>query len=267
MPALTREERDALLERAWELDARLYPRDRATAPKGRAASEIRELYYRVLAEYVDRLPRVPMSVCPFTGEPFVHSFDPFGVDGPWWWQDREVEIEEPVPPPAFKVLLGALALHGREPSEARDPLIPGPEVPFVVPRLLELPGMVAVVSELPLATGDTAYPIAYFSDAEIPPRLLHQPWLQQDLWFEVAPGQSGWLIANDVWDFELAPWLASGKLRWVEKGEEPRLAEVAAAAHCPFAGLEGSRWPQSIAAGQREFTEPPDGTPINPYED
>jgi hypothetical protein len=268
MPALTKDERDELLQRAWELDARLYPPDRSTAPKGRAAAEIRELYYRVLAEYVDRLPRVPMSVCPFSGAPLLHSFDPFGLDGPWWQQDREVEIEEPAPPPTFKVLLGAVALHGREPAEARDPVIPGPEAPYVVPRLLRLPGMVAVVSELRLETGDTAYPIAYFSESPIAPRLLHQHWLQQDLWFEVAPGKSGWLIANDVWDFELEPWLASGKLRWAETVEQGlQLVDPASGPACRFVGLEGARWPQSIAGGQREFTEPPDGTPINPYED
>src|SRR4026209_1392052 len=98
MPALTKDERDALLRRAWALDAQLYPAERSQAPTGRPAAHIRETYYQVLGEYADRLPRVLMSVCPFTGEPFLHSFDPWGLDGPWWHMDREVPIEEPASP-------------------------------------------------------------------------------------------------------------------------------------------------------------------------
>jgi hypothetical protein len=268
MPTLTRKERDELLAQMASIDGRLYPDDPAQAPQGREASTLRERYYQLLADYADRLPRVVMSACPFTGDALVKAFDPFGLDGPWWYQDREFEIAEPDPPATFKVLLGALALHGRTPTESRADVIPGPEVPFVVPRLLSLPGMVCVVSQLTLTTGDTAYPIAYFSPEEIAPQQLHQPWLRQELWFPTEEGSHAWLIANDVWDFDLRPWIASGKLRWIEPGDaEARVVDGRGGRACPYVDLPGERVPQLISTGDRELLELPDGTPINPFED
>lgn len=268
MADLNRTERDALLERAWATDGRLYPEDGSPRPKNRDAVRLREVYYQVLGEYGDRLPRVVMSACPFSGEVLRRSFDPWGLDGPWWYQDREVAIEEPRPPDTFKVLLGALALRGREPSEARAPVEPGPEVPFVVPRLLELPGMIAVVSRLELETGDLAYPIAYFSPEEIPPVQLHQFWLKQDFWFTQENGSSAWLIANDVWDFDLAPWVERGKLRWITPGDRNGVVvDGASGRKCPYLDLPGDRLPQVLVWGERELLELPDGTMVNPYED
>jgi hypothetical protein len=264
---LTRVERDTLLEQIYGLEERLYPAEGKPPLAARQSRNLREAYFQVLAEYADRLPRVRLGACPFTGEPFMHSFDPFGLDGPWWQQDREVEIEEPSPPASFKVLLGALALQGRMPAEVRAPVLPGPEAPFVVPRLLGLPGMMAVIARLELETGDVAYPISYYSTEEIPPQKLHQFWLEQDYWFDQG-GKSGWLIANDPWDFELEPWIAAGKLKWILPGEEegPVLGAESGLL-CPYLGLTGDRVPQHLADGEREIGELPDGTPINPYED
>ncbi|HEV2331448.1 MAG TPA: hypothetical protein VGY56_21910 [Verrucomicrobiae bacterium] len=268
MSVLTASERTALLTKAWELDAKLYPKDGTKRPEGREASLLRESYYLALGEYADRLPREVISVCPHTGKPLKMSFDRWGVDGPWWHLDSEVEIEEPAPPPTFKVLQGALAFHGRTPLEARAAVIPGPEVPFVIPRLLVLPGMVAVISRLQLDTGDTAYPITYFSAEEIPHAKLHQFWLRQDYWFETDNGESSWLIANDVWDFNLEPWLSSGKLRWTEgNGAAMHLVEVRDPKLCPFLNLPGDRQPQSLGFGKRKLLDLPDGTTVSPFED
>jgi hypothetical protein len=268
MAALTQSERLGLLSRAWDLERQLYPADPETAPTGRTAALLRESYYRALAEYADRLPRIQFSTCPFTNDPFKHSFDPWGFDGPWWHMDREVEIEEPKAPETFRVMLGAVSLRTREPRETRDPVLAGPDVPFVVPRLLELPGMVAVVSRLDLATGDTAFPVVYFSQEKIQPNLLHQPWLEQDLWFETEDGKSAWLIANDIWDFDLKPWIKAGKVRWIVPGDATgRIVDGREGEPCPFVDLPGERLPQSFAAGGRSVLELPDGVPINPYED
>jgi hypothetical protein len=268
MTTLTRKERDDLLVQMTTIDRRLYPDDQTETPHGRVAATLRETYYQLLAAYADRLPRIVMSACPFTGQTLERAFDPFGLDGPWWYQDREVEIAEPEAPATFKVLLGALALRGRTPTEARADVIPGPEVPFVVPRLLRLPGMVCVVSQLTLTTGDTAYPIAYFSPEEIAPKQLHQPWLRQELWFKADESANAWLIANDAWDFDLEPWVASGKLRWIEPTDaEARVVDGRAGRACPYVDLPGDRAPQLISSGDRELLELPDGTPINPFED
>ncbi|HWN97489.1 MAG TPA: hypothetical protein VNT99_20830 [Methylomirabilota bacterium] len=268
MSELTTPERAALLSKAWELERGLYPDDRTQMPTGRDAALLRESYYLILGEYADRLPRIVMSVCPHTGQPLKKSFDRWGVDGPWWHKDREVELDEPTPPSTFKVLLGALALHQRTPVEARAPVIPGPEVPFVVPRLLGLPGMVAVISRLEMETGDIAYPIAYFSTVEIPHARLHQFWLQEDYWFDTPEGESAWLIANDVWDFNLEPWIRSGQLHWTEgQGPEIRVVDGRKGEPCPFLNLPGDQQPQSLGFGKRELLDLPDGTPVNPFEE
>lgn len=263
--ALTRAERDALVKRVRETEARLYPPPEAAQPSDRERDLLRESYYLALAEYFDRLPRVTVSVCPFTGEPLRRAIDPFGLDGFWWHQRLLAKIDEPAAPGAFQVLLGALDLHGRAPAEAIEGVNPGPEVPFVVPRLLQLPGMVAVVHRLQLESGDTAHTIAYFSNEPIPPDHLHQFWLRLDFWFKTEDGDPSWLIANDPWDFELAPYAADGRLRWVREGADgPEIAP--ADAPNPYVGLPGERAPQSIGRGERELMDPPDGSPIVPFE-
>lgn len=267
MNSLTREERARLLGTAAQIDSQLYPPEGVVRPSGREAVKLRETYYQVLGEYADRLPRITISVCPFTGARLKHSFDPWGLDGPWWHYSREVEIQEPAAPPSFKVVLGAVNFHGRLPVEARESVMPGPETPFVVPRLLSLPGMIAVVSSLKMETGDTAYPVVYFSETDIPHSSLHQFWLQQEYWFEVN-GKSSWLIANDKWDFDLQPWINSGKLRWIRPDDsKSQVVDGRNGEACPYVGLPGDRFPQSVAFGERGLLDLPDGSPINPFQE
>ena len=265
---LTRERRTIILNRLGRLDAMLYPEDDAATPRGQYRDRMQGVYYRALGEYFKRLPRVLMSVCPFTGLPLERAYDPFGLDGPWWHKDLLSKVDDPAPPGTFKVLLGALKLGARKPTESTEEVIPGPEVPFVVPRLLELKGMVAVVSQLKLHTGDVAYPIAYFSEEEIPPQELHQPWLRPDLWFKTPEGAAAWLIANDTWDFDLKPWVDSRKLRWVaeRKGKSVVLAGDSGIP-CPYLNLGGEKRPQLIVAGDRDLGELPTGEPLSPFEE
>lgn len=268
MSDFTREERDNLLKRAWEIDGRLYAKESEARPQGRERAQLKETYYRILSEYADRLPRVMMSACPHSGEILKRSFDPWGLDGPWWHKDQEVRIEEPAAPASFKVLLGAFSLNGRDPEEVRAPVIPGPEVPFVVPALLKLPGMVAVVSRLETVRGGVAYPVGYFSTEEIQPDQLHQFWLRQDFWFTQEDGTTAWLTANDRWDFDLGPWVESGKLRWIEPGDrEGTVRSASDTDRCPFVDLPGDRFPQVMAWGTRDLLDLPDGSLVNPFED
>src|SRR4051812_12543064 len=124
--SLTQQERAQLLSRLRDLDARLFPPEESEPPENRIAARLRDECLLILAEYGDRLPRVVMGACPFTGMPLKRSFDPFGLDGPWWWKDRPFKIEEPAAPPAFQLLVGALDLRGRIPAETVDGVIPGP---------------------------------------------------------------------------------------------------------------------------------------------
>lgn len=265
--SLTRASRDALVRRVRDLEARLYPPPEAAQPSERERELAREAYYVALSEYFDRLPRVLMSVCPFTGEPVRRAYDPWGLDGFWWHQRPLGRIEEPAAPDTFRTLLGALSLAGRKPSEAVEPVLPGPEVPFVVPRLLQLPGMVAVLHRLTLESGDVAHTVGYFSTEDIPSDFLHQNWLRADLWFKDDEGDTSWLIANDAWDFELAPYVAAGTLRWVQDGPDGPVVASVADGPCPYVGLPGERRPQFVSNGEREFTELPSGEPFEPFAD
>lgn len=262
---LTREERDALVARIGELEARLWGDD---APDGPAFDRLQESYYAALGEYYDRLPRVVMSACPFCEAPYKHSFDPYGIDGFWWRKDLLCKVEEPAACPHFQFLVGALTLAGGDATGVREQVIPGPEVPFIMPKFArDFPETIAVVGRLPVLPEHVAWPIAYFSNSdEIEPWHLHQPWLRDAFWFELPSGEVGWSTATDVWDFELEPWLESGALRFVDlTGPEPVAIRASAEHPYPFADAQGERRPQVLVWGERELLDPPDGEPLNPF--
>jgi hypothetical protein len=190
------------------------------------------------------------------------SIDPFGLDGHWWAEERLVEVREPKACSHFKVLLGAMKVRAEGPVEATHNVRPGPEVPFVVPGLLKLPGMIAVVGRVELETGDVAYPIAYFSDKKTRAIDLHATWLRVEYWFKDESGNSCWNISNDEWSFELEPFLEDGSLCWTDmdtvmsvEGEE-----------WPYKNLEGVRRPQIIYDGEVDYLDPPTGEIVCPFE-
>jgi hypothetical protein len=258
--SLTRSERDALVRELRRVEGALHPPEGEPAPTRRESARLWEAWYRAAGEYADRLPRVVMGASPFGGAALKRAFDPFGLDGPFWWRDRPFAIDEPDAPPHFKVMLGALALNKRSPDETLDEVIPGPEVPFVVPRLLELPGMVAVIAKLECETGDTAYPISYWSPETIATESLHQPWLRQELWTE----EGAWLIQTDPWDFDLERWIALDKLAWFDAATG-RVLGHGSGERCPYLDLPGDRAPQSLSGGERNVLELPDGQTIEPF--
>ena len=261
--SLTRADRDRLVQLLMSIDDERYPR--SARPQGKRRFQLLEQERRLLAEYSDGLPRVVMGACPFSGTVLRRAFDPFGLNGPWWWRDQTFAINEPDAPPAFKVLLGSLMLSGRRPAEATDSVTPGPEIPFVIPRMLGLQGMCAVICQIATDVGDIAHAITYWSKRDISPRRLHQFWLRQELWFEGAHG-SGWMVANDVWDFNLEPWINSGRLRWISPDDpKHRVLGADSGQSCPFVNAVGERRPQTFSRGRRDLGTAPDGRIINPF--
>jgi hypothetical protein len=262
-----REDRDRLVAELMELDARIYPGSSGEKLPERDRDLLKERYYGVLGEYSDRLPRMVLSRCPHCGAPLKRAFDPYGLDGPWWHASGICKIEEPSHCGHFQVMLGAVAFHGRVPVEVKEEVRPGPDVPFVVPKLLELPKMVAVVSWISLASGDTALPIAYFSTEDIPPVMLHQPWCRKDYWFKTDSGDSGWSVANDLFDFDLKPYILGGQLKWVDLEEKDLHIHPVSDEECPFLDLPGDRENQIVVEGSRDLIGLPTGEPINVFED
>jgi hypothetical protein len=254
-------ERDKLLKELEDIDDRLYPK-KGNGPRGKEYRRLHGLYYEKLEEYFERLPRVVMSVCPYCGKALKRSIDPFGLDGHWWAQERLVNVREPEACPHFKVMLGALKVRPGDPVEATHNVQPGPDVPFVVPRLLELPGMIAVVGRIELETGDVAFPIAYFSDKKIRAVDLHATWLRSEYWFKDESGNSCWNISNDEWSFELKKFLEDKRLHWTDM----KTVMTAEDEQWPYEDLEGVRRPQIIYDGEVDYLEPPTGEIVCPFE-
>jgi hypothetical protein len=246
---MTRVERDALLARNGEARER-YQRNLDTHAAALdhpgeigideesevfvdspAYREARAAYAEMVAvetEYFRALPRMVMAPCPFCGQPLHRSFDPFGLDGLWWRSDAQPE--EPEACLHFCVLQGAVKLDGPAPA-ADFEVHPGPARPFVVPRLLEQPGMTAVLAELPVE-GGVAYPVAYFAPRRPPVQALAAGWTRTSFVYTTQLGEHRWRAADERPDFDLARWIAAGRLRWCRPdSDRTRLDDEGS---CPF---------------------------------
>jgi hypothetical protein len=204
------------------------------------------------ADYFQRLPRIAMGPCAVCGKVLHRSFDPLGVDGLWWRSDAHPD--EPPACPHFCVLMGAVDLRASRPQPDFD-VHPGPGVPFVVPRLLEHPGMVAVVSEIEMADGALAYPIAYFAPRRPPVQLLTASWARTNFVYTTQLGVHAWRLANalprgqsgeEACDFEVQPWLEQGRVRWCEPRTDRSTLSSNTPDAFPFVNPSGVRRPQVI---------------------
>jgi hypothetical protein len=217
---------------------------------------------RVEAAYFDRLPRLTLSTCPFDGRPLVRSFDPFGLDGPWWRSDATPD-EAPTCP-HFCVLLGAVSFAGRPALAGDFDVHPGPEVPYVIPRLLAHPEMTAVLSRLEMENACVAYPIAYFARRRPPPQHLTAGWVRTNFVYTTQLGEGGWRIPNDPWDFDLGPWLAEGKIRWCVPGSDNSALSTEPPDRCPYLNLPGERQRLVVRGDRVQRRGVPTGEPAWP---
>ncbi|MEZ4364877.1 MAG: hypothetical protein R2939_01155 [Kofleriaceae bacterium] len=256
---LTATDRAALLDREAramdELREALMADDEAAADRAKLAAAAAR------AEYVQRLPVVSMGVCPFTNVQLRRSFDPFGLDGAWWATDAIRPA--PPPPPTFCVLRGAVHFQGLPPKgHAFMERHTGPEVPYVIPRLLEQPSMTAVIGELHVAPGYRVFTIAYFADPRPHARELTSDWLESTHSVPASTDEEAWsIIPWDPWDFELAPWIERGKVRWCVPGSgNASLAAAGGPGDCPYLDVAGRRenlvvqdanvWNQGLPTGR-----------------
>jgi len=236
-----------------------------TMPQRQAKAKERDA---LMQEYAERLPFVPLSRCSFCGRVLEYPIDVEGFDGPWWFKDALAKYPPPNACPHFRVLMGAIdfkqskSIGGRTVKE----ILPGPGVPFVVPRLLtEVPGMKAVISNFEMPAGYICYPIAYFSETPVDSALLHQPWGRQayDM-LDEAGKFKGWRSANDKWDFDLQPWIDKGVLLWINPGDTTLTLQ--SRPPCPYVNLPGVRAPQRIVRGNVETRPLPTGEKLEPFE-
>lgn len=219
---------------------------------------------RLLAEFRHRrLPYVLIAICPFCNAEIWQRAMVFSLEDEFWYRlygDGCEEIFEPERCSHLFCIDGALNLNGCQPSEARGStesaftqkyhIRMAAEVPFVKPRVLQIPGMVAVIHRLPVADQYAAYPIAYFAEKR-PPRFHDTnfcvPWARE-YYIEHYEGYnfSGW--RSDVQEYDLIPWLDKGQVFWLDENEGTLVNGPVQ--DFPFANIPGRRHPYRIESGQ-----------------
>jgi hypothetical protein len=192
--------------------------------------------------YRELLPDVTVARCPFTDEVVRWGIDTVGLDG-WFWKYRVVVRRWPNPVPRTWIgMTGAMRLA--EPVEyTQDLVMPGPGVPFVVPRILSKHDVRAVIAEVPVGA-HTGWAITYFERLPTRAALMNQ-------WGSGTP--QNFRTAHDEkvseYDFALTEWLRSGLLLWIEPGDESATLREGVDG-CPFIDLPGPRTFANICRGE-----------------
>jgi hypothetical protein len=230
--------REALLRQGNELKAQATTLDRQGDYD--AALVLWDRQDQLRNRYADLLPEVAVARSPDTGEVVSWAIDTVGLDG-WFWSYRGParRLPERVPR-TWLTMTGALRL--REPVEVTPFLIrPGPGVPFVVPRIIEAPGVRAVIAQLPIGR-HTGWPTTYFGPKPENTKLVnlwasdtYQVYRDGDWlgWDQTTPWAADY-------DFDLEPWLRSEKLLWIRPGDQSMQLHTGVDG-CPYVGLDGVR--------------------------
>lgn len=209
--------------------------------------------YNNLAElrqqYRLHLPVLPLSRCPFTGQVVYHSIDTYGLDGFWWDYHDPIRLLTYLPSALFS-FSGALQLDGPV-EKIRFLCRPGPGIPFVVPELIGADGVKAVINSLRIGS-HTGYPVLYFADP-VPPGIEPLNDWGADHWKRVdTRGSVHWNESVDIedeYDFDLVPYLRSGKLLWISP-DDRTMSLRSGLVGCPYVDLKGERRIQRIQYGK-----------------
>jgi hypothetical protein len=202
----------------------------------------------LVEKYWDILPAVELSGCPYCNQKLSRLFDPVDLNG-FWWMDR---TQRPRPQPDccahFCLLTGSLNFNNLPAVGGLFECLPGPDAPYVIPRILELPSMKAVVSCIEMQCGYHAYSVAYFAQNPPAQQDLTHSWAQKVFHFKDKDGNKGWDIRQDAFDYALASWIKLGKLLVYSQG---RLIQDMAQAD--FLNIKGNCRPQSVIDNQLRF--------------
>jgi hypothetical protein len=192
-------------------------------------------------DYQSRLPVLKLSRCPFTSDVWSHSIDPYGIDGFWWSYYKPIRLlHEPLGGRcvAFR---GAMKPPA-EPSTTPFLVSPGPDIPFLIARLMQFPSMTAVISHLRIGELD-AYPIVYFTSAELPNDQRSNDWGTDSYSFRSPAGHyehAEYFDAEDEFLYGLEPWIEQKRLQWIEPGDDTMTLRTGTA-DCPYVNLQGKR--------------------------
>lgn len=202
----------------------------------------------LIAEYWNLVPAVTLSRCPFCQKDLARLFDPVDLTGFWWMDRTRRPRQEPPCCEHFCLLLGAVNFNGLAPRGGLFECRPGPDMPFVIARILEMPTMTAVVSCVPLQCGYSAYPVVYFSQTPPKIRSLTQSWSQKEYRTTLQDGRSAWDITQEVYDYDLSPWIKQEKVRWFHEGTLNAPSQA-----YPFANISGKARAQILIDNQLRY--------------
>ncbi len=169
--------------------------------------------------FLATLPRLRLARCPYTGELVHASVDVFGTGSPWWRDEGTVRNEFEGPSTLFAVD-GALHLDGM-PEESPFTVLPGPEKPFVIPEILSRSEIRAVLYATPI-TGGTVWWMVYFAYPMVYDHARVNDYARDCYTILLDSGTR--IAYSDAYpdfllDFDLAPWVKSGKLLWISPGD------------------------------------------------
>jgi hypothetical protein len=244
---VTAAERRRLMDRGAALRARaraLHAEDRT-----QEAFALEDEGDRVNQRYRELLPDVPVARCPHSGALVSWPIDTMGLDAWFWNYLRPIRRTPESLPPAWLAMAGAMRLA--EPVEHPPfAVVPGPDVPFVVPEILGADGVRAVVTEIPVGR-HTGWAISYFGPKPRDVPLINVWGVNTYPVYDDDGTWHGWAQERPRvarYDFDLTRWLRSGKLLWIEPGDES-MALREDPGDCPFTDLPGQRRITVIANG------------------
>jgi len=213
----------------------------------------------LVESYKHGLVNKPVSRCPFTGKILSTSVDTEGIDGLWWNSDNPIRLDVDAPK-TFFAYDGAMKLNDTLESTL-FPILPGPDAPFVLPRLLSYDQVKAVISQVNVGE-HIGYLMTYFCE----PFLIYEPrindWGTQRYWEPnplagdfTTPGK--WISLDpqkSELDFDLTYWMEKGKLFWIKPGDESLRLRVNTE-NCPFLNLKSNGKYQEVKQGQLTLLE------------
>ncbi len=218
----------------------------------RAAAPLRRRRRELFTRYIEMLPEVPVARSPHSGAEVRWPIDVVDLDG-WFWNYDAPARRTPKVPAGWRMMNGAMRL-AEQITAAPFAASPGPGAPFVVPRILEQPGIVAVISQVEVGA-HTGWPITYFGPQ---PRntAMENLWGAQS--YPVFDDDGRFLGINEKvprpseWDFDLLPWLESGKLWWIAPGDST-MTPRGGSDGCPYLGIQGPRGIPYVENGQVRY--------------
>ena len=221
-------------------------------------SQKRQLRYA----FIRCQPYVLISRCPYCGMAIWAKVGIFSLVDEFWYReasDGQDDIPERFRCSHLFCLDGALNLNGHLPSDAHAPITVtndtihmAAEVPFVKPRVLNLPTMAAVVHSFPVADQYTAYPVVYFAEEQPAQQEFCIGWARQEYVDRLRPASPGIVMIGrrtDAQDYELDKWVRKGKLLWLDPANDEHPLVRVPAETFPYGNIAGRRHPYTIKEG------------------